>query len=75
MLAEVTLRLTAILENIADSASKSKTKAGKAFNKNFVVSQEWLSRLALWQMYIVKSYCKEIVEDGIIIFLYTQFHP
>lgn len=40
MLAEVTLRLTAILENIADSASKSKTKAGKAFNKNFVVSQE-----------------------------------
>ncbi|XP_030335899.1 cilia- and flagella-associated protein 54 isoform X2 [Strigops habroptila] len=29
MLAEVTLRLTAILENVADSASKSKKKAGK----------------------------------------------
>ncbi|XP_057281110.1 cilia- and flagella-associated protein 54 isoform X1 [Pezoporus wallicus] len=29
MLAEVTLHLTAILENIADSASKSKTKPGK----------------------------------------------
>lgn len=44
MLAEVTLRLTAILENIADSTSKSKKKAGKAFNKNFVFFQEWLAR-------------------------------
>lgn len=32
MVAEITLCLTAILENMADSASKSKKKAGKAFN-------------------------------------------
>uniref|UniRef100_A0A8B9E231 Cilia and flagella associated protein 54 n=1 Tax=Anser cygnoides TaxID=8845 RepID=A0A8B9E231_ANSCY len=33
MVIEVTLNLTAILENIADSTSESKKKAGKAFNK------------------------------------------
>lgn len=42
MVAEITLRLTAILENVADSTSKSKKKAGKAFNKDVVVFQEWL---------------------------------
>lgn len=33
MLAEITLHLAAILENIADSTSKSQKKAGKPFNK------------------------------------------
>lgn len=42
MLAEITLHLTAILENVADSASKSKKKAGKALKKNVVVFQELL---------------------------------
>jgi len=40
MLAEITLHLTALLENVSDSTSKSKKKAGKAFNKNVAVFQE-----------------------------------
>lgn len=40
MVIEVTLNLTAILENIADSTSESKKKAGKAFNKKVAFFQE-----------------------------------
>lgn len=34
MFAEITLCLAAILENVADHASESKKKEGKAFKKN-----------------------------------------
>lgn len=79
MFAEITLCLAAILENVADSTSESKEKEGKAFKKNWVLFQEWLSRLELlwaekWQTYIFKKYCIEIVKSRTMFFAQNLTH-